>query len=333
MAEAILAVAIPTTETMTVEELEAARLEVIAKGGKYDDLSKLFMILTGAGFGVALLALLIISALEGGSVDSAVGVITLTAIAFIIVIFLIISLVMKQIYNKYYDPFNYKFKTQFLQAVIAERFEKFYEFKTAYGISQERAAETKLFMHTDYSHYSPSDYLHANFEGMDFEYSDVHLERYDTYKEVDDEGTHYVTTRVTAFKGSLIIGEFDHFCDTPLYLYNYREKIKSNVTTESDEFNRRFSAVCENPTDALRFLTPHMMENLLALKNFREDINVSFVDNMVCVAVEDGSNRFELPKSIKTPVTETRKNIDKDIDFIVKVLSHMNAGSPRRHIG
>jgi hypothetical protein len=310
---------------MTIEELEAARLEVLEKGGKYDDLSRLFMILTGAGFGLAVLALFIFSALEGGTVESAPGIIILTGIAFLIVIFLVISLVMKSIYKKYFDPFNNKFKTQFLPAVMAERFEKFYEFKNAYGIPRERAAETKVFMRKNYTQYSASDYLHANFEGMDFEYSDVCLERWDTYKETDIDGeTHYVTTKVTAFKGSLIIGEFDRSCGTPLYLYHNNGDGKSNVTTESDEFNRRFSVWCENETDALRFLTPHMMENLLALKNLWDNINVSFVDNKVCVAVEDGSNRFELPKSIKTPVTETRKNIDKDVDFVIEVLKHMN---------
>jgi hypothetical protein len=232
---------------------------------------------------------------------------------------------MKKIYNKYFDPFNYKFKTQFLPAVMAERFEKFYEFKTAYGISQERAAETKVFMYTDYTMYSPSDYLHANFEGMDFEYSDVKLERWETYKEEnDEEGVHYVTTKVMGFKGSLIIGEFDHFCDTPLYLYHNNGNGKSNITTESEEFNRRFSARCENPTDALRFLTPHMMENLLALKNFAENINVSFINNMVCVCVDDRSDRFELPRDINIPITETRKKIDKDLDFIIEILKHMN---------
>jgi hypothetical protein len=171
-----------------------------------------------------------------------------------------------------------------------------------------------------FDYITTNDYLRASHKGVNFEYCDIELQERREERDADGDTR---TVIDTVFLGVFIIAEFDHFVDTPLFVTEGGGK--GNVTTESAIFNQNFSVKCENELDALRILTPAIMDHILVIKEFcKNNINLAFFDDKIFFCSSLGGDRLEIAGSIETPISESRKKIDEDIVFIKQLLDLIN---------
>jgi hypothetical protein len=306
---------------VTSEELEAARQDVLKNGGKFRIIGMVFMrlaIVCGIGLCPAIIFL---QSQEFGSDLEVPAWIFLTFCIVGLIGFFIIGNIMNNKYMKYLDPYNTLYKTQFLPGILESRIDKIHAFEPQNGLSREIAEKSGIFPSFDMI--ATNDYLRASHKGVNFEYCDMQLKEERTYTDSDGD-TH--TNIVTVFSGFFIISEFDHFVDTPLFIKAGGGK--GNVTTENAAFNNTFSVLCDNPVDALRILTPQMMDDILEIKNMcKKPINISFSDDKIYLNSEPGRDLLEVAIDIKKPISEASKQIEKDIDFITEILKRLNMRS------
>ncbi|MDR0946591.1 MAG: DUF3137 domain-containing protein [Ruminococcus sp.] len=302
---------------VTAEELEAARLEVIRLGGPHLKKAKTYWWIALSGFLGTCVILLINAMVSGGETNVAVFVLA-GILTVVFIVFIMLHGKEQKIYMNYLNPFNATYKTQFLPAILEESFEKIYAFEPHNGLSKEIVIKSGIFPSFDYI--TTNDYLRASHNGMNFEYCDTELQ--ERHEESDsDGGTRTVID--TMFLGVFIIAEFDHFVDTPLYILDGGGK--GTVTTESEIFNQNFSVKCENEIDALRILTPEMMDHILKIKEFcKKSIDLAFFDDKIYFCSSLGGDRLEIAGSIDIPVYESRKQVDEDIVFIKQLLDLLN---------
>jgi hypothetical protein len=300
---------------VTADELEAARLEVIRLGGPHKKTASRF----GTASIVAFLILFFLGIFVSSARDSfeshvIPGLIICVVLFILCIVFLFISSKHQGEYMKYLDPYNTLYKTQFLPLIMKESFDEIYTFEPQNGLSREIVKKSGIFPTFDYI--STNDYLRACHNGLNFEYCDMELR--ERHEETDSDGDTRTVVE-TVFLGVLIIAEFDHFVDTPLYIT--AGSGKGNITTESEVFNASFSIKCENDVDALRILTPEMMDHLLKIKAFcKNNINIAFFDDKIFFNSSIGGDRLEIAGSIEKPISESRLKVDEDIKFIKELL-------------
>jgi hypothetical protein len=305
---------------VTAEELEAARLEVVRLGGPHKRNSSIFFWIALASF-IALAIATVVIGMNTGSNAADVGVggwVFLGALTVLFILFFILSRIQQNAYMKYLNPYNTMYKTQFLPGVLSESFEKVFAFEPQNGLSREIVKKSGIFPTFDFI--ATNDYLRASHDGMGFEYCDIQLQ--EEHYERDSDGDRRKVIE-TVFRGFFIIAEFDHFVDTPTYVTAVGGK--GNITTESDNFNRLFSVRCENEVDALRILTPEMMDYIIKFREFtKNDINLAFFDDKIFFNVRDVKDRLEIAYAIDKPIEESRKGIDEDIAYIKELLNRLN---------
>jgi hypothetical protein len=305
------------TKLITAEELEAARIEVVRLGGPHLKKAKTYWWIALSAF-LAVCAILLINAVASSGETNWAVFVPAIILTVVFIVFIMLHGKEQKIYMSYLNPFNAMYKTQFLPAILEESFEKIYAFEPHNGLSKEIVIKSDIFPSFDYI--TTNDYLRASHNGMNFEYCDIELQ--ERHEERDsDGGTRTVID--TVFLGVFIIVEFDHFVDTPLYIHSVSGR--GNITTESEIFNQNFSVKCENEIDALRILTPEMMDHLLKIKEFcNKKINIAFFDDKIFFSSSLGGDRLEIAGSIETPISEARKKVDEDIVFIKQLLELLN---------
>jgi hypothetical protein len=302
---------------ITAEELEAARLEVVRLGVPHMKKAKTYWWIALAAFLITCLSLLINAAASGGETNIGVLFFAIPLVV-VFIVFIILHGVEQKKYMAYLNPFNAMYKLQFLPTVLEESFEKVFAFEPQNGLSREIVKKSGIFPTFDFI--ATNDYLRARHDEMNFEYCDIKLE--EEHYERDSDGS---TKKVidTVFQGFFIIAEFDHFVDTPVYITAGGGR--GNVQTESAEFNRLFSVTSENEVDALRILTPAMMDDILKFKEFtKNNICLAFLDDKIYFNVRDVVDRLEIAYSIEKPISESRKGVDDDIVYIKEVLNRLN---------
>jgi hypothetical protein len=300
---------------LTTDELEAARLEAVGLGADHLRLSKLYNKLA-----IILFLIIFVIGFIAGGMGQISGE-TNVPIVIIVVVLLVPLFILysksgkhKAKYMDILNPFNAMYKTQFLPGILAGNFDEVYAYEPENGISKEVAIESGIFGKFDYI--TTNDYLRARHGDMKFEFCDMKLEKVESYRDMDGN-TSFRTE--TCFFGYFIIAEFDHFVDTPVYIYP--NSGTGTVTTESAEFNEIFQVDCENPTDALRILTPQMMSHILKIKEYCDgSIRMAFQDDKVFFRSGSSGDLLEVAYNIEIPIPEARKQIDKDIEFIKGVL-------------
>jgi hypothetical protein len=304
---------------VTTEELEAARLDLLKNGGKHRTIGMVcsrLAIFCGIGLCPAIIYL------QSGAADN--GLFAVPAWCFLgfcavgLVVFFIVAHIQNNEYMKFLNPYNAMFKTRFLPGVIESRLDKVHTFEPQNGLSREIVIKSGIFPNFD--KIATNDYLRATHKGVNFEYCDMQLQEEQTYTDSDGD-TH--TSIVTVFLGIFIVAEFDHFADTPVFIKAGGGK--GNVSTEYTLFNNTFSVFCDNPVDALRILTPQMMDDILEIKNLcKKPINIAFSDDKIYFNTEPGRDLLEVVYDIKKTIPEAAKLIDEDIDFITGILDLLN---------
>jgi hypothetical protein len=303
---------------ITAEELEAARQDVVKFGGKHRTLGKMFWTLTViCAFGLVP-AIIILQSMDLDSDFALPAWIFLGFCAVGLVVFFIIAHIQNTKYMAFLNPYNAMYKTQFLPGILESRLDKIHTFEPQNGLSREIVKKSGIFPGFDFI--ATNDYLRATHSGVNFEYCDMQLQEERTSTDSDGD-TH--TSIVTVFMGFFIIAEFDHFVDTPLFVRAGGGK--GNVSTEHTVFNNNFSVFCDSPVDALRILTPQMMDDILEIRNLcKKPVNLAFFDDKIYFNCEPGRDLLEIALDIKKPISEARKQIDKDIDFITGILDRLN---------
>jgi hypothetical protein len=296
---------------VSADELEAARLEVMRVGGKARAAAKLYGNLAlGFFLGGCLLILIFGIANQGSSELNVPSIVIVSGMVVAFIVFGARNMKHHTEYMKYFNPYNEMYKTQFLPSILKDNFQEFYSFEPQNGLSKEIVIKSDIF--PGFARIITNDYLRAKLDDVKFEFCDIELKS----ENRDGEQT-------TCFWGIFIVTEFDHFVDTPIYVISGAGM--GNVTTESEIFNRYFSVHCEKSVDALRILTPQVMDNILKLKELcKKDIRIGFSDDKIYFNLNDWRNRFEIGNSMDKPIIEARKEIDEDILLIKKILELLN---------
>ncbi len=104
-------------------------------------------------------------------------------------------------------------------------------------------------------------------------------------------------------------------------------RIKNNkkVKLEDIEFNKMFKIYSEIEHDAFYILTPHFMEKIKKLyKELDAPIKLTFMENKLHVAVNNGEDSFEY--NVLNPINEEEieQDIIKDIKLITDFVNELN---------
>jgi len=143
-----------------------------------------------------------------------------------------------------------------------------------------------------------SDHIMADYKGLDIELGDIELiEKSETTQEEDGIASE---CRVTHFKGQWLTCDFGKELSGQVFVSQRKRKdrvaMKSNVTMDNEQFNKRFCVRADDPQEAYYILTPHMMEYILSVTNKSGGtVYMSFLrEGKLHVAVQTGRDFFEL---------------------------------------
>ena len=155
-----------------------------------------------------------------------------------------------------------------------------------------------------------SDHIKAVYHGVNVELGDIELI---DESEVTDEEGRTERTRNTQFKGQWLTCDFGKELAGEVYISERTKKtrrsLKSNVTMDNEQFDKRFCVRADDPQEAYYILTPHMMEYIISIADKSGGtVYMSFLrDGKLHVAVQTGRDFFELGKTNTDAETLRRK--------------------------
>ena len=156
-----------------------------------------------------------------------------------------------------------------------------------------------------------SDHIQAVYHGLNMELGDIEL--IDETEDTDIETGQTEKTRNTQFKGQWLTCDFGKELAGEVYLSERtpktRRKLKSNITMDNEQFDKRFCVRADDPQEAYYLLTPHMMEYITAMADKSGGtVYLSFLrSGKLHVAVQTGRDFFELGKTNTDAETLRRK--------------------------
>jgi len=157
-----------------------------------------------------------------------------------------------------------------------------------------------------------------------FKFSEVFAE--ERHQRTDSKG-HSTTYYETVFQGIFFVAEFNKklkgFTKVVEGSDGFFEKLfsgKSKVVLENPNFEKIYNTYGNNQVEARYILTPDMMEKMLKLKEiFKTEIDYSFKENFIFVAIHSSKNKFEL--NTKQPVDKQQVNrIFDEIENVLQVI-------------
>ena len=178
-----------------------------------------------------------------------------------------------------------------------------------------------------YNSVDGSDHIKAVYNGLNMELGDVEL--MDKTEETDEEG-HTMTRQDMVFKGQWLSCDFGQELAGQVYLSERTKKdrrsLKSNVTVDNEQFGRRFCVRADDPREAYRILTPHMMELILTIADKSGGtVYLSFLRNgKMHLAVQTGRKLFELGSS-NAKVEELRRKFLAELRRFTDVIDLLRA--------
>ena len=258
--------------------------------------------------------------------------ITFVFIIFIIFIEIIFGIAMmiiiKNIINgKDIKKFNKEYKNIYVLNFLKQNFENII-YKPEEGISKKDIKKYNTLNLGD--KFTSNDYICGTYKNVKFEQSDIHIQ--EKYEEEDKDGNKIITWE-TIFEGRYMIFDFNkNFKSNVQVISNDFIKrslphIKNNkkVKLEDIEFNKMFKIYSEIEHDAFYILTPHFMEKIKKLyKELDAPIKLTFMENKLHVAVNNGEDSFEY--NVLNPINEEEieQDIIKDIKLITDFVNELN---------
>ena len=258
--------------------------------------------------------------------------ITFVFIIFIIFIEIIFGIAMmiiiKNIINgKDIKKFNKEYKNIYVLNFLKQNFENII-YKPEEGISKKEIKKYNTLNLGD--KFTSNDYICGTYKNVKFEQSDIHIQ--EKYEEEDKDGNKIITWE-TIFEGRYMIFDFNKNFKSNVqvisddFIKRSLPHIKNNkkVKLEDIEFNKMFKIYSEIEHDAFYILTPHFMEKIKKLyKELDAPIKLTFMENKLHVAVNNGEDSFEY--NVLNPINEEEieQDIIKDIKLITDFVNELN---------
>lgn len=258
--------------------------------------------------------------------------ITFVFIIFIIFIEIIFGIAMmiiiKNIINgKDIKKFNKEYKNIYVLNFLKQNFENII-YKPEEGISKKEIKKYNTLNLGD--KFTSNDYICGTYKNVKFEQSDIHIQ--EKYEEEDKDGNKIITWE-TIFEGRYMIFDFNKNFKSNVqvisddFIKRSLPHIKNNkkVKLEDIEFNKMFKIYSEIEHDAFYILTPHFMEKIKKLyKELDAPIKLTFMENKLHVAVNNGDDSFEY--NVLNPINEEEieQDIIKDIKLITDFVNELN---------
>lgn len=258
--------------------------------------------------------------------------ITFVFIIFIIFIEIIFGIAMiiiiKNIINgKDIKKFNKEYKNIYVLNFLKQNFENII-YKPEEGISKKEIKKYNTLNLGD--KFTSNDYICGTYKNVKFEQSDIHIQ--EKYEEEDKDGNKIITWE-TIFEGRYMIFDFNKNFKSNVqvisndFIKRSLPRIKNNkkVKLEDIEFNKMFKIYSEIEHDAFYILTPHFMEKIKKLyKELDAPIKLTFMENKLHVAVNNGDDSFEY--NVLNPINEEEieQDIIKDIKLITDFVNELN---------
>ncbi len=258
--------------------------------------------------------------------------ITFVFIIFIIFIEIIFGIAMmiiiKNIINgKDIKKFNKEYKNIYVLNFLKQNFENII-YKPEEGISKKEIKKYNTLNLGD--KFTSNDYICGTYKNVKFEQSDIHIQ--EKYEEEDKDGNKIITWE-TIFEGRYMIFDFNKNFKSNVqvisndFIKRSLPRIKNNkkVKLEDIEFNKMFKIYSEIEHDAFYILTPHFMEKIKKLyKELDAPIKLTFMENKLHVAVNNGEDSFEY--NVLNPINEEEieQDIIKDIKLITDFVNELN---------
>jgi len=173
---------------------------------------------------------------------------------------------------------------------------------------------------------SGSDYIKAEYKGVNIELSDITLTT--ITETIDDDGN---TDRSEArrFEGMWLICDF-HKQFTADLLLREREGIadkllKRGIKTENDAFNKQFYINSESEHDVFYILTPHMMEYIQAMdKKAGGRTYMRFEkEGRLILALDTGRDSFEINKIRTANAASLREQFISEVRYVTDLIDEL----------
>ncbi len=170
-----------------------------------------------------------------------------------------------------------------------------------------------------------SDYIHAEYQGLDLKMSDIRL--------IDRRRSGKNTRSVTVFEGIWLVCDFhkEITCDLLLqerngFSFRFADKLRLHNTlieTENAAFNEKFLISASREHDAFYLLTPQMMERILRMD--ASGGGVSYLrftkEGKVHIAINSGKNFFELNAS--WDLDRILANFQREIRYVTDLIDEL----------
>ncbi|CAM3675900.1 DUF3137 domain-containing protein [Erysipelothrix urinaevulpis] len=210
-----------------------------------------------------------------------------------------------------------RYKEEVVQRVIGEMFTD-YEYHHE-GMSESRIFETKLVSRGNI--FSSSDYLRANYHGINFEFSDVLVQnRIQTGK---------TSTTVTYFKGQWLVVKpripikgrlfiIDKQLRTNPQGFLFKDYNLNKMEFESIQFNKEFKVYSEDDLEAFRVVDPKKIMKMLDYKDF--DISLFQNEHELHIAIYSDKDILEPTLFEEFSYEKDCKLVKQSIEEVLKYL-------------
>jgi hypothetical protein len=217
---------------------------------------------------------------------------------------------------------NKRYKDAFKEQVVVKGLASVLEnmdFRPTEKLDESVVKASRMFK---FNEYSGNDYLSAEYHGIKFTQSDIHLEESQEETYTDSDGDRRTRKKYTTiFRGTFMVLDYYAFSNVPvLVLPRGRKPKDGEILTELDAFNRKYSVVCTDAVFAFRILTPPVLEGIaLASDKLGCQLSLSFRNDKIYAAIKNGDS-FEASAVGDATLSEQRSRITRDIQTILDMV-------------
>jgi len=195
-----------------------------------------------------------------------------------------------------------------------------------------------------YDRIEGSDYIKATYKGQEIEYCDYKLE--EEHITTDDDGSESTSYEVV-FQGPFVRiplgkkisghvkiierrskrkkkGLFSDLIDSAADMMGIKRD--SIIELENEAFNNQFEVKTNDEELAFYILTPQFMENIIKADEYADGYtNISFTDEVVYIAINNGKDAFEVKKTMYSVkgLEKARADMRQERNFILAVIDEI----------
>lgn len=273
------------------------------------------------------LALIVFFAITGANFS----IVTILPALFMstIFVFAITAIVVAIATRKEAAEYKKTYKAYFVEQNLAKTFTNL-QYQHEAGLNKQILAATQMINTGD--RYSSNDLTMGKYKNVNFTQADVHIE--EEYTDSDGD-THYTTI----FRGRFMIFEFPK-------KFNFKLEVVSKFfgvgkvpgrnpqtgrkfekfEVESIDFNKKFKIYAEDGFETFYLLDPSFILKIEKVSaEYDKKMIFCFVDNKLCVGINEGKDSFEPPRPSK-PIDEQLEieKVSHDIKVITDFVDELS---------